>query len=53
MNDVVNSSNALFFLLIAEDTTLHVQYDYIDIAREIINTELCFIIIVNKTQMVM
>ena len=40
VNDIVNSSNVLSFVLFADDTTVHVQNEYIDSAIEILNTEL-------------
>ena len=63
INDIVNSSNALSFILFADDTTVYVQNDSIDSAIEILNTELAKIALwfdsnkltlnVNKTQMIM
>ena len=40
INDIVNSSNVLSFVLFADDTTVYVQNDSIDSAIEILNTEL-------------
>ena len=63
INDIVNSSNVLSFVLFADDTTVYVQNDSIDSAIEILNTELAkvalwfdsnkFTLNVNKTQMIM
>ena len=39
-NDIVNSSNILSFVLFADDTTVYVQYDSIDGAIQILNSEL-------------
>ena len=40
INDIVNSCNVLSFVLLADDTTVYVQNGSIDIAIEILNTEL-------------
>ena len=40
INDIVNSSNVLSFVLFADDTTVYVQNDSIDSAIKILNTEL-------------
>ena len=40
INDIMNSSNVLSFVLFADDATVYVQNDYIDSAIEILNTEL-------------
>ena len=63
INDIVNSSNVLSFVLYADDTTVYVQNDYIDSAIEILNTEMAKVALwfdsnkltlnVNKTQMIM
>ena len=63
INDIVNSSNALSYVLFADDTTVYVQNDSIDSALEILNTELAKVALwfdsnkptlnVNKTQMIM
>ena len=64
INDIVNSSNILSFVLVADDTTVYVQHDsIIDGAIQIFNSELakvaeCFdssklALNVNKTQMLM
>ena len=61
INDIVNSSNILSFVLFADDTTVYVQYDSIDGAIQILNSELAKVaewfdshkltLNVNKTQM--
>ena len=64
INDIVNSSNVLCFVLFADDTTvIYVQNDSIDSAIEILNTELAEVALwfdsnkltlnVNKIQMIM
>ena len=63
INDIVNSSNVLSFVLFADDITVYVQNDFIDNVIEILNTELinvalCFdsnklTLNVNKTQIIM
>ena len=40
INDIVNSSNVLSFVLFADDTTVYVHNDSIDSAIKILNTEL-------------
>ena len=40
INDIVNSSNVLSFVLFADDTTIYVENDSIDSAIEIVHTEL-------------
>ena len=40
INDIVNSSNILSFVLFTDDTTLYVQHDSIDSAIQILNSEL-------------
>ena len=40
INDIVNSSNILSFVLFADDTTVYVQHDSIDGAIQILNSEL-------------
>ena len=40
INDIVNSSNILSFVLFADDTTLYVQHDSIEGAIQILNSEL-------------
>ena len=40
INDIVNSSNVLSFVLFADDTTVYVQNRYIVSAIEILNIEL-------------
>ena len=42
INDIVNSSNILSIVLIADDTTVYVQHDsiIIDVANQILNLEL-------------
>ena len=62
INDIVNSSNVLSFVLFADDTTVYVQNNFIDSAIEILNTELAKVALwydsneltlnVNKTQMI-
>ena len=63
INDIVNSSNILSFVLFADDTTVYVQHDSIDGANQIPNSELAKVeewfdsnkltLNVNKTQMLM
>ena len=63
INDIVNSSNVLSFVLFADDTTVYVQNDSIYSAIEIPNTELAKVALwfdsnkltfnVNKIQMIM
>ena len=64
INDIVNSSNILSFVLFAHDTTVYyVQHDSIDGAIQILNSELAKVaewfdsnkltLNVNKTQMLM
>ena len=63
INDIVNSSNVLSFVLFADATTVYVQIDSIDSAIKILNTELAKVamwfgsnkltINLNKTQIVM
>ena len=63
INDIVNSSNVLSFVLFAYDTTVNVQNDSIDSAIKILNTEFAKVALwfdsnkltlnVNKTQMIM
>ena len=63
INDIVNSSNVLLFVLFSDDTTVYVQNDSIDSAIEILNTELAKVALwfdsnkltlnVNQTQMIM
>ena len=63
INDIVNSSNILSFVLIADDTTRYVQHDSIDGAIQILNSELAkaaewfdsikLTLNVNKTRMLM
>ena len=63
INDIVDSSNVLSFVLFAHDTTVYVQNDSIYSAIEILNTELAkaalwfdsnkLTLNVNKTQMIM
>ena len=40
INDIVNSSNILSFVLFADDTTVYVQHDSIDGAIQILNSEI-------------
>ena len=40
INDIVNSSNILSFVLFADATTVYVQHDSIDGAIQILNSEL-------------
>ena len=40
INDIVNSSNILSFVLFADDTTVYVQHDWIDGAIQIFYSEL-------------
>ena len=40
INDIVNSTNILSFVLFADDTTVDVQHDSIDGAIQILNSEL-------------
>ena len=59
----MNSSNVLYFVLFADDTTVYVQNDSIDSAIEILNAELAKVALwfdsnklalnVNKIQMIM
>ena len=61
INDIVNSSNILLFVLFTDDTTVYVQHDSIDGAIQILNSELAKVaesfdsnkLTVNKTQMLM
>ena len=63
INDIVNSSNILSFVLFADDTTVYVQHDSVDCAIQILNSELAKVaewfdsnkmtLNVNKTQMLM
>ena len=63
INDIVNSSNNLSFVLFADDTTVYVQHDSIEGAIQIFNSELAKVaesfdsnkltLNVNKTQMLM
>ena len=63
INDIVNSSNVLPFVLFTDDTTVYVLNNSIDGAIEILNTELAKVALwfdsniltlnVNKTQMIM
>ena len=63
INDIVNSSNILSFVLFAHDTTVYVQHDSIDGAIQILNSELAKVaewfdsnkltLNVNKTRMLM
>ena len=63
INDIVNSSNILSFVLIADDTTVYVQHDSIDGTIQILNSELAKVaewfdsnkltLNVNKTHMLM
>ena len=63
INDIVNSSNILSFVLFADDTTVYVRHDSIDGAIQILNLELAKVAEridfnkltsnVNKTQMLM
>ena len=63
INDIVNSSNVLSFVLLADDTTVYVQNDSIDSAIEILNAELSKVALwfdsnkltlnVNKIQIIM
>ena len=39
INDIVNSSNILSFVLFVDDTTVYVQHDSIDGAIQILNSE--------------
>ena len=39
INDIVNSSNILSFILFADDTTVNVQHDSIDGAIQILNSD--------------
>ena len=39
-NDIINSSNVMSFVLYADDTTVYAQYDSIDGAIQILNSEL-------------
>ena len=40
INDIMNSSNGMSFVLFADDTMVYVQNDSIDSAIEILNSEL-------------
>ena len=40
INDIVNSSTILSFVLFADDTTVYVHNDSIDVTIQILNTEL-------------
>ena len=40
INDIINSSHILSFVLIADDTTKYVQHDSIEGAIQILNSEL-------------
>ena len=63
INDIINSSNILSFVLFADDTALYVQQDSIDGAIQILNSALAKVaewfdsnkvtLDVNKTQMLM
>ena len=60
INDIVNSSNILSFILFSDDTTVYVQHDSIDGAIQILNSEVAewfdfnkLTLNVNKTQMLM
>ena len=63
INDIVNFSNILSFVLFADDTTVYVQHDSIDGAIQILNSELAkaaewfdsnkLTLNVNKTQILM
>ena len=63
INDIVNSSNILSFVLFADDTTVYVQHDSIDGAIQSLNSELAKVAVwfdsnkltlnVNKNQMLM
>ena len=63
INNIINSSNILSFILFTDDTTVYVQHDSIDGAIEILNSELTKVaewfdskkltFNVNKTQMLM
>ena len=63
INDIVNSSNILSFILFADDTTVYVQHDSIDGAIPILNSELAKVtewfdsnkltLDINKTRMLM
>ena len=63
INDIVNSSNVLSFVLFADDTTVSVQNGSINSPIEILDTELAKVSLffdsnkltlnVNKTQMIM
>ena len=44
INDIVNSSNILSFVLFADDTAVYVQYDSIDGAIKILNSELAKVV---------
>ena len=63
INDIVNSSNILSFVLFADDITVYVQHDSIDGEIQILNSKLAKVaewfdsnkltLNVNKTQMLM
>ena len=63
INDIVNSSNMLSFVVFSDHTTLYVQHDSIDGAIQILNSEFAKVaewfdsnkltLNVNKTQMLM
>ena len=63
INDIVNSSNVLSFVLFGDDTTVYAQNDSIDSVIEILNSELAKVALwfasnkltpnVKKTQMIM
>ena len=63
INDIVNSSNILSFVLFADETTVYVQHDSIDCAIQILNSKLAKVaewfdsnkltLNVNKTQILM
>ena len=40
VNDIINYSNILSFVLFADDTTIYVQHDSVDGAIQILNSEL-------------
>ena len=40
INDIVNSSNILSFVLFADDATVYVEHDSVDGAIQILNSEL-------------
>ena len=63
INDIVNSSNILLFILLVDDTTVYIQHDSIDGAIQILNSELAKVaewfnsnklaLNINKTEMLM